>query len=400
MRTSTAASIVLLSIACTPVPAADAGALDGAGRGVDTGAADDGGAPDATGTEVDASLPAFDCMQDPFGETFGPGVISTLADPAWEGRRFDSNGLRLAVAWTAHQFECIGVTPGAPGLTGRDPDSMTQELTTHPVALEPDTTIYGWTFDESMEYRFDNVIGSIPGRGALAGEVIVVGAHIDALGRIGPGTDEVVHGANDDASGVAAVLALARDLVSHPGSGDRRTIVFAVWGVEEEPFYRRGSASFLEGLTDTARDRIMYYVNFDMVGSYDVDHMLTVTGAYPAAPPYEASAARTLVEGIGGHSLDIDYAHSASDSDAISFCHFSIPYVFFHTGDMPADGGCYHSSCDDPARIDVAHMQEILRLASQLTVGLAESADLAPTRRDFVAAHAATPDWNDCMTAP
>ena len=50
----------------------------------------------------------FDCTADPFGEPFMSGVIETLAQEEWEGRKFDSEGLGLAAEWIAVQFACLG----------------------------------------------------------------------------------------------------------------------------------------------------------------------------------------------------------------------------------------------------------------------------------------------------
>src|SRR6185436_11732932 len=85
-----------------------------------------------------------------------------------------------------------------------------------------------------------NVIGMLPGRGALAGQYVIVGAHFDHLGTgrfgsLAPDSGQIHNGADDNASGTAAVLEIARYLAALRGQREnRRTVVFALWSGEEE----------------------------------------------------------------------------------------------------------------------------------------------------------------------
>ncbi|MFO0612629.1 MAG: M20/M25/M40 family metallo-hydrolase [Polyangiaceae bacterium] len=331
--------------------------------------------------------PAFDCKADPFGEAFGPTIIRTLAQPDWNGRKYGSEGLKRATEWVANQFECIGLVPGAPALPGLAASAYRIPFETDGDKLEDPSTVLGYAYDPAARYTFTNVVGSLAGSGALANEVIVVGAHLDHLGASGEFDGQVVLGADDDASGVAAVLAIARDLANQPATGDRRTIVFAAWGVEEDPFYKRGSEAFLGALQPDALARVMYYVNFDMVGGYAYRGAVEALGAYSAGDGHAASAAYTLLDGIVGGYADLHVSRTdpaGNNSDHHSFCRRGIPYVFFWT-----DDDCYHKPCDVPARIDTVHLRRILQLGADLTRALASEPSLAPTRKDFVAAHVA-----------
>ena len=92
-------------------------------------------------------------------------------------------------------------------------------------------------------------------RAGAADEVIVIGAHLDSV-RAGPGI-------NDNGSGVATLLVLAERLAELPDPD--RTIRLAFWGAEEGgPF---GSQAYVNGLTPDQRQRIVAYLNFDMLGS-------------------------------------------------------------------------------------------------------------------------------------
>jgi len=95
-----------------------------------------------------------------------------------------------------------------------------------------------------------------------------------------------------------ALLAMAKQILDEDQSTDRRTIVFAAWGIEEDPFYIRGSQAFIDALDTTVRDRIMYYVNFDMIGAYDHYEIVYAMGTYDAVDGYGASPANTLMTSI------------------------------------------------------------------------------------------------------
>ena len=89
------------------------------------------------------------------------GVIETLAQEEWEGRKFDSEGLGLAAEWIAVQFACLGLTPGAPALPGAPDGTFEQPFETAGDEIEPASDISDYT------YSFTNIVGSIPGSGTL-----------------------------------------------------------------------------------------------------------------------------------------------------------------------------------------------------------------------------------------
>ena len=109
-----------------------------------------------------------------------------------------------------------------------------------------------------------NLAGIIPGRGALANEVVVLGAHYDHLGWGGEGSmrpnEHAIHnGADDNASGTVAVLLAAQQLAARDGAVDRRTLLVVLFSAEEEGL--GGSAWFvdhppvpLEHMRDEAAD--------------------------------------------------------------------------------------------------------------------------------------------------
>lgn len=351
---------------------------------------------DAIGADVspaDTGLPdaTSGCAPDPFAEASLREVIETLAQPAWEGRKFDSFGLRLAADWIAARFECLGLDPGAPldGLA----DTYAQDFETDGDEIEPASDISDYVYDPDATYTFTNVIGSIPGRGALADEIIVLGAHMDHLGHSGVFDGELVVGADDDASGIAALVSIAGAMIAGPPPTDRRTIVFAAWGVEEDPFYLRGSEAFLEAIGEAGAERIVHYVNFDMIGAYRDEGAVYALGAFDEGDGWDASPAHRLLSTMAPRyrGLEVVLGERGSSSDHVTFCDHGIPYVFFWTED-----DCYHQPCDVPARIDYGPMTSIVRLASELTETLASDRDLSAARAGFADAFDAAYPGQSC----
>lgn len=378
----------------TSPPADTATASDGAPAG-DSGPGD---TPAQDVAAADTSPPA-ECAGDPSSEVFMRRAIETLAQPAWQGRRFDSVGLQQAVTWVADQFECLGLTPGAPSLPGLPTTDFLQPFETDGDEMDPGD-ILDYTFDPDTTYAFTNVVASIPGTGPLADEVIVLGAHLDHLGHYGGQAGALVLGANDDASGVLALLAIARQIANAPPPADRRTLVFAAWGVEEDPFYLRGSQAFTAAIAaaeSAGIDRIMGYVNFDMIGSYRDHAALYLLGTYdaPEATDFAQSPGARIARALAGDhpDLNVELGYRGEASDHVTFCEAGIPYVFFWTED-----DCYHRPCDAPDRIDYPNLARILRFATDLTEALATDADLATARAQFHDAFQAAYPGMTCAT--
>jgi hypothetical protein len=135
-----------------------------------------------------------------------------------------------------------------------------------------------------------NVVARLPGSDPKrASEAVLLSAHIDHLGVGEPvDGDAIYNGANDDASGVAAVLELARALAAGPRS--RRTVLFALFGSEEQGGY--GAAYFRER-PPIPLDRIVANVEFEEIGRPDPKvppRTLWLTGwsgptSVPRSPP-------------------------------------------------------------------------------------------------------------------
>jgi len=220
-----------------------------------------------------------------------------------------------------------------------------------------------------------NVVGVLPGSDpALKGEAVVLGAHVDHLGRV----DGVIHpGADDNASGTAALLEIARAFASAPVR-PKRTLVFALWTGEEED--KIGSAHWVRHPL-WPLERTVAYVNFDMIahpwlaeeiralvteaGLPDAEGILARTkpeefiepGVATFAPqlgPVLARAGRTT-----GLTLHLDWTEGVhGGSDYKAFARARVPFVRFFGNFHPA----YHEPGDTAESIDPAQVRRVARL--------------------------------------
>jgi hypothetical protein len=222
-----------------------------------------------------------------------------------------------------------------------------------------------------------NVIGMIEGGDRPHREMVVVGAHLDHDGVDGSGT--IYNGADDNASGTAAVLAMAAAFARAASHGERpdRTVLFALWNGEEQGSL--GAEAFVRNprpdLTIAAN------INLDMVGrdeeadpgdprfygfprrtTKDSDNLLHVLG-YTKSPNL-AGLARTANQHVG-LDLRLEYDRDAQNllqrSDHWVFLRRGIPAIFLTTGLHPD----YHRPSDDAHLIDYAKLEKITELAAR-----------------------------------
>jgi aminopeptidase YwaD len=207
----------------------------------------------------------------------------------------------------------------------------------------------------SEEIRGANVIGVLPGTDpALADEAVVIGAHYDHLGRV----DGVIYpGADDNASGAATVVGLARAFGAAGGPG--RTLVFALFGAEEVGLI--GSGHYVTNpVVPLARTVAM--INFDMVGRLG-DRRITVAGGD------SGSSLRVLAgEAAQKEGITIDLQGSPyGPSDHSKFYDAGVPILFFHTGSHDD----YHRPTDTADKIDADGMARVAAIAARVIDRLA-----------------------------
>ena len=219
-----------------------------------------------------------------------------------------------------------------------------------------------------------NIAAMLPGRGVLANEAVIVGAHWDHIGRRGHsaksgGAGSYYPGANDNASGAAGVLILAKRLAARARedpSRRRRAIVLACFGGEECGLV--GSAYMAGRLKEMGLkvSRVTAMVNMDMIGRLK-DNRLSVWGV---------DSGKGWVRLVRSSAKDsgLTLAMSGANlgpSDHVSFHHRKIPVVSFSTGAY----GDMHRESDTADKIDSAGAVRILGVVDRLVESLAVRAD-------------------------
>ena len=209
-----------------------------------------------------------------------------------------------------------------------------------------------------------NVIAMIPGRDpALRGEYVVIGAHFDHLGRSTAGAldpeakDAIRNGADDNASGTAAILELARVFAGAPA---RRSILVASFSGEELGLL--GSQWFVDHPPVPLAD-VVAMVNFDMVGRLRNDKLIV----------YGVSTATEFPSIVAGANVAPALAISAvgdgfGPSDHSSFYARGIPVLHFFT-DLHDD---YHKATDDTEKIDIPGEARVVALAERVVRAIAD----------------------------
>ncbi len=213
-----------------------------------------------------------------------------------------------------------------------------------------------------------NVIALLPGAEArLKNEFIIVGAHYDHLGFGGPGSGSrrpdtlaIHNGADDNASGVAALLEVAEKLAANR-QRLQRSLLFISFGAEEMGLL--GSKFFTKNpLIDLKQVKMMF--NLDMVG-----HLNSETKAITLGGTGTAVGLDGIVQQHNSqYGFDLKLSPEGyGPSDHASFYAENIPVLFFFTGVHEY----YHTPDDDTERINLAGEKSIADYAYDLIVSLA-----------------------------
>ena len=183
--------------------------------------------------------------------------MAFLADDALHGRGSATRDEHIAALFAASQFEALGLQPGGDNGTFLQKAALPVPLPRH---LQQRLS----KFEDTPRTETWNAIAILRGT-TRPSEVILLTAHLDHLG-IGPAVDgdTIYNGADDDASGTTAVLALAHLLAA--GHRPRRTVVFALFGSEEIGGY--GNQAFLAHPPVPLAD-IVANLEFEMIGRPD-----------------------------------------------------------------------------------------------------------------------------------
>ncbi|HEY9463182.1 MAG TPA: M20/M25/M40 family metallo-hydrolase [Vicinamibacterales bacterium] len=211
-----------------------------------------------------------------------------------------------------------------------------------------------------------NVIGILPGSDpARAREAIVIGAHYDHVGLGGrlsltPDRVEIHNGADDNASGTASIIEMARSAVADRARFPR-TLVFIAFAGEERGLL--GSAYYASHATFPI-DNTVAMLNLDMVGR--ARGGVDVSGL-DVSPSMEADLKAAATAAGGGLQIKRE-GPGAGRSDDSNFLDHRIPAINFFTGFHPD----YHRPGDDWEKIDAPGTKRVATLALELAARLAE----------------------------
>ena len=230
-----------------------------------------------------------------------------------------------------------------------------------------------------------NVLARLPANGPAGRRPLVIGAHIDHLGRghgagsLARGTDQgaIHYGADDNASGVAGLLEIAQQLAARKAGGRlalQRDVIFAAWSGEEMGLL--GSSHYTRAFDDQAArpaaPRPAAYLNMDMIGRLQKSVVLQGIGS--------SSVWTDLIEQAkAGLGLSLSLQNeSYLPTDATSFYLKRVPVLSAFTGAHED----YHTPRDTADKIQLAGTEKIARLLAALAVKLATRQD-APDYREM-----------------
>lgn len=318
--------------------------------------------------------------------------IVYLSSDALEGRLTGTPGNDSAAAYIARRYELLGLdvagdTSGRDCIPVRSLARSLERETGSQVALEaragaacPAPFLQPFKarsvaaahagLDSALATQ--NVVALVPGTDpALAGQYIVIGAHFDHLGRSTFGAmdpdagNAIRHGADDNASGTAAVMELARLFAGKPA---RRSLIFANFSGEELGLL--GSQYFVEH-SPVPIDSIDAMLNFDMVGRMRNDKLIV----------YGVASARELSAIVDSANVAPAFEVTAvgdgyGPSDHSSFYAAGIPVLHFFT-DIHED---YHRATDVASKVDVADEARIVNYAERIARAIADR----PARLTYV----------------
>ncbi len=270
-------------------------------------------------------------------------VVKVLSDDVMAGRAAGTAGNVMARNWLIEQLSLRGV-------------SSVGESYEHEFSFE---------LSNGDNINGTNILALIPGSKTEEKKTIVVSAHYDHVGVI---NDEIHNGADDNASGVAGVLAVADAFLER---APQHNIIIALFDAEENGL--RGARAFLEDYASIPGG-IALNINLDMISRSDVNE-LYVAGAFHRPVIREILApviADAPVNLLFGHD---DPALGSNDwtlqSDHGPFHSAGIPFVYFGVEDHPH----YHQPSDDFETIPQDFFLRSIQTIVLAGIALEQSAD-------------------------
>ena len=280
-------------------------------------------------------------------------TINFLASDELQGREAGFHGSRVTSEYIVSLLQWMGVSPLADSYFQPFDAYRKERQKKGRLEVHPDS-IAKLKQEGHQKLTMRNVLGMIPGKNTK--EYVIVGAHFDHLG-IDPvlDGDQIYNGADDNASGVSAVLQIARAFLAS-GQQPERNVIVAFWDGEEKGLL--GSKYFVQ--TCPFLSQIKGYLNFDMIGRNNKPQQpKQVVYFYTAVHPVFGD---WLKEDIRKYGLQLEPDYRAWEnpiggSDNGSFAKVGIPIIWYHTDGHPD----YHQPSDHADRLNWDKVVEITK---------------------------------------
>lgn len=278
--------------------------------------------------------------------------IKTLASDSMQGRGTGKEGERMAAAYIQAQFKKLKLQPMG------DNKTYLQNF-----------DFKGGAHGEGEAGKANNIVAFLDNKAATT---IIIGAHYDHLGLGDQGSsldanpqEKIHNGADDNASGVAGVIELAR-LFATNKTKEKNNFLFLCFSGEELGLY--GSKYFTE---HSAIDltKVNYMINMDMIGRLDEQTKILMVHGTGTSPVWEP-----LIKKLENENVKIKTDSSGTGpSDHTSFYLKNIPVLHFFTGSHTD----YHKPSDDWQKINFKGEADVLELIAKVITSLDAEPKLA-----------------------
>ncbi|HCZ36744.1 MAG TPA: peptidase M28 [Cytophagales bacterium] len=266
-------------------------------------------------------------------------IISELSSDKMEGREYGTDGYNRAADWVIKYLTDAGVKPFF---------SEHQDM----------LTIGG--------KKTANIVGLI-GKRDDSKEYILLGAHLDHIGKVKSKTDSVYNGANDDASGVTAVLQIAHYLQKTKPDAN---VIVALFTAEESGLL---GSNYLAKRMKALNIKIRYMLNFEMIGKAMTigEDKVYITGFH-----------RSNFASVANELLNTPFVHYLPEEISYDLFRRSDNYAFFQAYGVPChtistfdfnNYNYYHGLKDEVSELDIKNMNAVINISATLIEKLIEA---------------------------
>lgn len=274
--------------------------------------------------------------------------VETLSADTYEGRKTGTKGNELARTYLTGRLSAIGLKP-YPGQS---------------------------SYEQSFEIKGRNGAAAITGKNLIAyipgksDDVIVISAHYDHVGVI---KNEIYNGADDNASGVAALLQYATYFSKNKPNN---TLIFAIFDAEEMGL--QGAKAFVAN-PPLPLEKIKLNINMDMISHNDKQELYAVgTFKYPQLKPFLTSTNPNLKLLFGHDDPKLGHDDWTNQSDQGAFNAKNIPFIYFGVEDHKD----YHKATDEYQNINKTFFVDAANTIQEVIINIDKKRDIQAIFRE------------------